>query len=447
LRHGDVKNPPAASKVRPDNKGKTPAARGSRDDPAMKRKLVRALGPLSILACAVLATIILVSPGADATKATPPLPPLPKSRPLTPTEGFALDLLGTQRAGNVVISPDSVAAALAMAGTGARGDTAIQIARTLGLGSPRGFDSIGKLQAELPTSNLAVANGLFVQQGLPLRPPFVAGLERHFAAAPEAVDFAGDPNAALQAINAWGSEHTGGVIPRMLSELPPEARLVLTNAVYLKALWSHEFEPEPFTERFHLEDGKAPEVEAMYQLNRFRYGAGPGYKAVELPYRGSSLSFLAVLPVDSDVGTLEGRLRDSGGLASVVDGLSKKMVKLTLPRFHLRTEVGLDGPLAKLGMTAPFSESADFSGITAAEGLAIGAIQHIADIKVDQKGTEGAATTGIVVVPTSGPAEPLHSVTFDADRPFLFFVRDEKSGAILFAGRLADPRGAEPEAG
>jgi serpin B len=423
------------------------------------KRLEGALACLSIAACCALAISFLSLSGADATgsdrsrdprggadRPQVPLPPLPKAKRLTPTEGFALELLSTQPPGNAVLSPDSVAAALAMAGTGARGTTATQIAKGLGLKGPSAFDSVGKLQEDLPTASLAVANGLFVQQGLQLQPPFVAGLERHFAATPEAVDFAGDPDGALRTINAWGSEHTGGVIPRMLSGLPAEARLVLADAVYLKARWKHDFEALSYSGPFKGADGRKQSAEFMYQLNGFHYGAGPGYKAVELPYRGSTLSLLAVLPVGSDLATLERRLQESGGLAAIVGGLSPHQVKLSLPRFHLHSEVDLEGPLTRLGMTAPFSDSADFSGITSAEALKIGAARHVADIKVDEKGTEAAATTGIVAIPTAGPAEPLHAVSFEADHPFLFFVRDDKSGAVLFAGRLTDPgAAAEPK--
>jgi serpin B len=423
------------------------------------KRLEGVLACLSTAACCALAISFITLSGADATgskrsrdtrggadRSRGSLPPLPKTKPLTPTEGFALELLGTQPPGNAVLSPDSVAAALAMAGTGARGVTATQIAKGLGLKGPSAFDSVGKLQKDLPTANLAVANGLFVQQGLQLQPPFVTGLERHFAASPEAVDFAGDPSGALQAINAWGSEHTDGVIPQMLSGSPAEARLVLANAVYMKAKWRREFESsDSFDGPFHRADGKKEQAKFMYQASKFRYGVGPGYKAVELPYRGSYLSLLVVLPVKSGVPILEGRIRESGGLGDVVDSLSRKPVELTIPRFHLRTEVGLERPLQKLGMTIPFSEAADFSGIAAGGGLEIGAVQHIADIRIDQKGTEAAATTGLEVTLAAGVAPLLNSVTFKADRPFLFFVRDDKTGAVLFAGRLTDPDEARPE--
>jgi serpin B len=379
-----------------------------------------------------------------------------KVEPPSPGEGFGLDLLGTQR-GNAVVSPASVAAALAMAGTGAAGSTADEMAATLGLKGPARFDSVGALlrkvlaaqaaaageSPEAPT--LAIANGLFVQQGFSLKPSFAEDLRAHFGATPEAVDFLGDPNAALDAINAWGSSHTDGIIPRMLTEVPAETRLVLANAVYLKAKWEEEFEAEETSPgTFHRGDGKGVQAEFMHQVDQFRYGVGPGYKAVELPYRASSLSLLAVLPVGSGVARLERRLRETGGLAGVVHRLAPETVEMSLPRFHLRTEASLVAPLEALGMKLPFTEAADFSGI-AAEPLKIGQVEHVADIDVDEEGTEAAATTGVGIVATSAPAPPIDSVTFNANRPFLFFVRDDKSGAILFAGRLADPSIVAPE--
>lgn len=425
------------------------------------------LACMAVAACVALILGLTASPGGEAAtrkpgiETAPPrarhaLPPISPSAPLSPGERFGLDLLGTQPPGNVVVSPASVATALAMAGTGARGSTAEEIATTLGLKGPARFDSIGALlgktlagqaaaaggNPEAPT--LAIANGLFVQQGFTLKAPFVEGLQAHFGATPEAVDFLGDPNAALAAINAWGSAHTNGIIPRMLSEIAPETRLVLADAIYLKARWQEEFEAEDTSPgTFHRGNGRKVQTEFMHLTDQFRYGAGPGYKAVELPYRASNLSLLALLPVGTAVAKLERRLRDAGELTSIVHGLARRTVELGLPRFHLRTEASLIAPLEALGMKVPFTEAADFSGI-AAERLMIGQVEHVADIDVDEKGTEAAATTGVGVVATSAPAVPVDSVTFNANRPFLFFVRDEKTGAVLFAGRVTDPSAIAP---
>jgi serpin B len=439
-----------------------------------KRGTIVGLACLFLSACAALVLGLTASSGGAAPVGTaghgsarsgvvtaPPragraLPAISPAKPLSPGEGFGLDLLGTQPPGNVVVSPASVAVALAMAGTGAGGSTAAEMAATLGLKGPARFDALGALlrktlagqaaaAGESPDApTLAIADGLFVQQGFALKSPFVEGLQRHFGATPEAVDFLGDPDAALAAINAWGSAHTNGIIPQMLGGIPAETRLVLADAIYLKAEWRRKFEAEDtFPGTFHRSNGKPAKAEFMYQEDRFRYGVGPGYKAVELPYRASNLSLLAVLPVGTGVSTLERRLRTSGRLGPIVHGLASETVRLSLPRFHLRAEASLVAPLQALGMKAAFTEAADFSGI-AAEPLMIGAIQHDADIQVDEEGTEAAATTGIVVVPTSA-AVPRESVVFNANRPFLFFVRDDKTGAILFAGRITDPSAVAPQ--
>lgn len=376
--------------------------------------------------------------------------------PAAATGAFGLDLLGAQPPGNTVLSPDSVAAALAMAGTGADGRTAAQIARGLRLKGPAAFDLVGNLQhviagaqasageghPQAPT--LALANGLFLQQGFPVEPSFIGGLQRHFGATPEALDFAGDPAGSAAAINSWVSEHTAGIIPALLGELPMETRLVLTNAVYLKAAWQHPFyRADTSPASFHLHNG-VTRVEFMHQIERLRYGSGPYYKAVELPYRASTMSLLVVLPVGEGVGALQHQL-GRGGLGGVVRSLSPETVKLSLPRFHLTAQTGLEEALKSLGMAASFSNAADFSGITTAVPLKLDTVEHAADLSVDEEGTVAAAATGVVAIPVSAPLIPPDAVTFNANRPFLFFLRDNSTGAVLFAGRLTNPATASPD--
>jgi serpin B len=394
-------------------------------------------------------------PAADASARPAPFATPPAPRPSDGVAALGLGLLGKLPPGNAVISPDSIATALAMVGTGATGPTADQIASTLGLntGVPGVFDDVGRLQRAIDSAQaragtghpgaptLTIANGLFVQSGFALKPEFVGGLGEHFGAAPESVDFGGDSPGAVAAINSWTSAHTNGVIPELFSELSPETRLVLANAVYLKAKWRHEFEKsDTYPAPFHRTGGDVT-AEFMHQENRFLYGSGPGYQAVDLPYRGSKLSITVVLPTGGgSVGALEGRLR-KGGLGPITHKLSLATVNLTLPRFQLHTEASLNPALEALGMKLPFSEAADFSGITSAAPLRIGEVRHVADIKVNEEGTEAAAATGVTVTVKSATAWPRPIVTFKADHPFLFFVRDDKTGAVLFAGRLTDPQG------
>lgn len=376
--------------------------------------------------------------------------------PLSPAAGtgaFGLDLMRTQGPGNLVLSPDSVAAALAMTGTGGVGRTAEEIVGTLHLKGPSALAAVGDLQraivagqaaaaagdAEPPT--LEIANGLFLQQGLPFAPAFLSGAQRRFGASPETVDFSADPTGALEVINGWVSERTKGLIPRILDSLPEGMALALANAIYLDADWQHPFEKGKTRPGvFHKAAGEVT-VDFMHQTESLRYGAGPGYRAVALPYRSSTLSLLVVLPVRQELGGLLHRL-DGRSLTRMARDLTPRPVDLSLPRFHLNTDAELTNSLKKLGMPTPFSGSANFSRITTAADLKIAFVKHAADFTVDEAGTVAAAATVVGVTIKSAPRSPRDAITFNANRPFLFFLRDDRTGAVLFAGRLADPASA-----
>lgn len=367
------------------------------------------------------------------------------------TASFGLDLMRAQGQGNVVLSPHSVAAALAMTGRGGVGRTAGEVARVLHLRGSAALPGLGDLQRAIVARQAAaaagdpeppileIANGLFLQSGLPFEPAFLSGTQRRFGAAPQAVDFAGDPTGSLDVINGWVSERTRGLIPRILDSLPEDMALALANAVYLDAKWQHPFKKRN-TRRgaFHRATGKST-VDFMHRTARLRYGAGPGYRAVALPYRSSTLSLLVVLPARQRLGSLQHRL-DGRGLARITRGLSPRPVILRLPRFHLNTDVELRGALKKLGMRTAFSDTADFSRITTEVPLKVDFVKHAADFTVDEAGTVAAAATVVGIVPTSAQPRPRDPVVFNANRPFLFFLHDDRSGAVLFAGRLTDPR-------
>lgn len=373
--------------------------------------------------------------------------------PAAATGGFGLDLMRAQGPGNLVLSPDSIAAALAMTGMGGVGRTAEEIARTLHLKGPIALPAVGDLQRAIVAGQAAaaagkpeppaleIANGLSLRQGLPFAPAFLSGAQQRFGAAPETVDFEGDPQGALDAINGWVNERTRGLIPQILDLQPKEVEemaLALANAVYLDADWVHPFEKSKTRSGvFHKADGKVT-VDFMHQTESLRYGAGPGYRAVALPYRSSTLSLLVMLPVRQQLGALHHGL-DGRSLARIANSLKPRSVVPSLPRFHLNTDVELTGALKKLGMPTAFGEEANFSRITKALPLKIDFVKHAADFTVDEAGTVAAAATVVGMVPVRAPGLPRDAVTFNANRPFLFFLRDDQTGAILFAGRLADP--------
>jgi serpin B len=361
----------------------------------------------------------------------------------------------TQEPGNLVLSPDSVAAALAMTGTGGVGRTAEEIARTLHLKGPVALPAVGDLQRAIVAGQAAAAagdpeaptlesaNGLFLQQGLPFKPAFLNGAQQRFGAAPETVDFKNDPTGARDAINGWVSEHTRGLIPKILESLPAGMVLALANAIYVDADWKHPFKKNATRPGvFHAAAGEAT-VDFMHQTESLRYGAGRGYRAVALPYRSSTLSLLVMLPVRQRLGSLQSRL-EGRKLDRIARSLSPRSVVLSLPRFHLHTEVELARTLKTLGMPTAFSEAADFSRIMpGGEKLKIDFVKHAADFTVDEAGTVAAAATVVGIVAVRGEPQPRDPVVFNANRPFLFFLRDDRTGATLFAGRLVRPSGID----
>lgn len=371
---------------------------------------------------------------------------------------FGLDLYRVMGAGgsNVVVSPASVALALAMARAGARGETAAQMDAVL-----RGFgsDEFGAWPAALDAAlssrsgsfedrdggrldvTLRIANAPFAQRDMPLVAAYLEALAARFGAGLRLVDYIADTEAARRTINAWVDERTERRIPELLvpGVLTTDTRLALVNAIYLKAPWRTPFaeeatEPAPFTRG----DGTVVDVPTMTTTTGLRYAAGPGWRAVELAYLGDALALTVIVP--DDLAAFEAGL-DAAALDAVAAGLADRTVTLWLPRFGIETKASLADALRALGMPVAFDAGrADFSGITTAEQLVIAAVIHQANIDVDEKGTEAAAATAVAIEWTSAPVdEPL---TVRVDRPFLFALRDVPTGAVLFLGRVSDPSAA-----
>ncbi|HEY4753327.1 MAG TPA: serpin family protein, partial [Candidatus Limnocylindrales bacterium] len=367
---------------------------------------------------------------------------------------FGIDLYGQLRsqAGNLVVSPASIALALAMARTGARGTTATEMDTVLhNLASDANASSIASLDASLVDRtgtfqdqsgtpqkvNLAIANASFAQRGFPFGAEFLKALAERFGAGVQLVDYMATPESARAAINGWVADHTEQRIKDLLAQGTVDAatRLVLVNAIYLKAAWLKPFEkdgtqPAPF----HLANGSTVEVPMMRTGGMLDYAKGSGWQAVALPYVGQQLSMLVIVP--DNLVTFEQNL-DGSTLAAISSGLSSHEVALSLPKFSTETKTELGDVLKKLGMPSAFSpDSADFSGMTTADKLFISAVVHQANIDVDESGTTASAATAVGIMAAAAPAD---MVTLTVDRPFLFALRDNVTGAVLFLGRIADP--------
>lgn len=344
--------------------------------------------------------------------------------------------------GNVVLSPASIGAAFAMARAGARGETAEQIDAVLhfpthDLGGAYNAMTRGwtASPAEKNAPELSIANAVFGQLGFPLDPDYLDALAEDFGAGVRTVDFA--DGSAAQVINDWVKEQTRDRIKELFDELDPATRLVLANAVYLKATWEHQFLAELTTRQpFHRADGTEVRSETMHtppEYERFSYAATDEWAAVRMPYVGGELAMWVLLPSARDGDPVA--LLDPAVLAAAKDTAQSQRVDLSLPKWDFQSTLPLDEALQTLGMTEPFNSEADFSGISSATPP-IDQVMHRADITVDEKGTEAAAATGIAFAESAPP--PADAV-MDVDHPFAFVVVHEPTGAPLFEGVMGDP--------
>ena len=354
--------------------------------------------------------------------------------------------------GNAVVSPASIVLALSMAQAGAKGETAAQMDSVLhsaaGSGAGNGINSLDQIltgfSGTFKNANgtdqqltLRIANAPFAQNGLALQQPFLDTLASKYGAGLRLVDFRNDAAGACRLINSWVSGQTEGRITKLLDSLDPATRLVLVNAIYLKAPWQTPFdEKSTMTSPFTRSDGSQVSVPTMsLGLSEGRYASGSGWQAVELPYAARSLVMTIVVP--DDLAAFESSL-DAARFSQIAAALQPTHVDLTLPRFKIETKSDLSSALAGMGMPLAFDPNgADFSGITTQEQLHISKVVHQANIAVDEKGTEATAAT--VVVMAAASAAPIQPVTVHVDRPFIFAVRDTGTGAILFLGRVVDP--------
>jgi serpin B len=354
-----------------------------------------------------------------------------------------------ERGGNVVASPYSVSTALAMTAAGARGRTAEQMAEVLRFTLPpeRLHPAAGALARDLGGAGakrpyqLHVANALWGQKDYGFRKDYLALTRSCYDAGLTEVDFVGDREAARATINAWVEKQTRDKIKELVGKdhLTGDTRLVLTNAIYLKAEWVTKFDKDGTRQApFHVSAKSRVKVAMMFRKARFGYLEGDGLQALELPLAGQELSMLVLLPKKVDgLAALE-----KGLTAERLAGLPGKMrqaeVRVSLPRFKVASTFALKDTLTAMGMGLPFSGGADFSGMTDGGGLAISEVAHKTYVDVNESGLEATGATAVMMF-KSDDGERVE--VFNADRPFLFVVRDNRSGSVLFLGRVVDPRG------
>jgi serpin B len=353
---------------------------------------------------------------------------------------FARALFGkiaAKESDNVAFSPYSISAALALTYAGAKGPTAAEMAKVLHwesdphaalAGLRRSLTEAG--QHEKVTLN--VANALWGQEGEPFLPEFLGLLGRHHSGFLHRVDFANRTEKARRTINDWIGVRTEGRIPELIGPdlLTPDTSLVLTNAVYFLGTWQYPFHGNRTADRdFELASGERVKVPTMRCAALLRYAP---HHLIELPYEGGRLAMViecrkVLYEVEPTPEELDARLRAA----------KPQQVTLFLPRFETRCRFELARALAALGMKSAFGSGADFSGMNGKRNLFISAVQHEAFVRVDEKGTEAAAATAVAM---RKGGRPSNQPVLRVDRPFRFWIRDIKTGAILFMGRIVDPR-------
>lgn len=359
---------------------------------------------------------------------------------------------------NLFFSPYSIHAALSMTREGARGTTAQEMDRVLHLAGRApgpGYrallrdltpgqvrEGFGEDAKQVAAYEIDVANALWGQAGFAFEAPFLAALEKDFGAPLEQIDFA-QSAAARKRINDWVAKQTRDKIEDIVPpDMPdPLTRLVLANAIYLKAPWAHPFKERMTKEgTFTALDGTASEAPFMRRIGRYRHAELDGVQVLEMPYRANQLSMVVFLPRAQDgVKALEQRLV-GGQLAGWEGKLESALVDVRFPKFAFTTSLELRRALTALGMPTAFdAQNADFSGMTKKEPLFIGAVLHKAFIGVDEEGTEAAAATVVIMRKGGRAPQPEEPIVFDADHPFVFVIRHRTTGAILFTGRLAKP--------
>ncbi|MDD5586126.1 MAG: serpin family protein [Alphaproteobacteria bacterium] len=354
--------------------------------------------------------------------------------------------------GNIFFSPYSISEALGMAYAGARGKTAEEMARVLGFTLPADklYPAIAESSRSLMASgnstgqSLNIANAIWLKTGFAVLPAYNKLLKDNFSNESYQLDFCQAAQSA-KTINEWVEKETKDHIHDLISEknLDCMTRLVLTNAVYFKGDWLTPFKHDSTSPgSFWTGADKKMDATFMHRQGHYEYGEDDAFQILRLPYK-NDLAMLVLLPKAKDGLAAAEKNLNALALEKLDSALKPEEVVLSFPKFESDTKYSLSDYLIKAGMKEAFGNAADFSGITAQEPLRIDAVLHKAWIKVDEKGTEAAAATAVSMLGTAAFNPNVKPpVIFNADHPFLFMIKDRKTGMIIFWGRISSPKDA-----
>ena len=349
---------------------------------------------------------------------------------------------------NIFFSPFSISTALAMTYAGANGGTAAEMAKAMHFGAnePDFHYAYGSYLNALEDNakgniQLRIANRLWGEKSYKLKPDFVTLNKRAYDSPLQPMDFIGKPEKSRTTINNWVADKTEDRIKNLLSEgtISSDTRLVLTNAIYFKGDWLYQFKKKKTkTKKFYLTNGNKVNAPFMHFKGAFDFYRGTNYKMIKLPYKGGKQSMVVVLPHE-DVSIAEVEKQINNSSFEQLNYNYKPEVELALPKFKITQPLSLNRYLQDLGINIAFTEQADFSNMTDGQSLMISDVIHKAFIEINEEGTEAAAATAVVMVITSTISQEIKPEEFKADRPFLFYIIDNQTQAILFMGRIMEP--------
>ena len=385
---------------------------------------------------------------------------------------FACDLYSkfSNQKGNLFFSPYSISAAIAMTYAGARGNTEAEMAKVLHFSLKQeqihpAFGQLGLRFKEVQKEGiikLSVANALWPQQDSKLLPEFLSLIEKYYEGSITPVDYKNNAGAIAGMINKWVEEKTQDKIKNIISprSLNSDTRLVLVNAIYFKGTWELKFKADQTKDApFYVSPDKEIQAPTMHQEKHFKYAESESLQILELTYgKGYSIdpstrrikmyprdiSMIVLLPKETHgIKTLEKQL-SAENLKLWRSQLAGRQVILYLPKFKMTSTFSMAGTLMSMGMVDAFSKiKANFSGINGVaggdDGLYINAVMHKAFVDVNEEGTEAAAATAVHFGKTGYGDTPPPPVIFRADHPFIFLIQENKTGSILFIGRVTDP--------
>jgi serpin B len=368
----------------------------------------------------------------------------------TANNKFAFDLLKEipYDDDNMVISPFSISTALAMTYTGAREATLEEMAAVMHFdrNQDRFHLEYGKYLAslnELAADNiqLNIANSLWAQENYHFLESFFEINKQHYDSETFPVDFITNREKVRTDINDWVYDETREKIKDLIAPgvLTEDTRLVLVNAIHFYGPWLTEFDPDVTRENiFHPRNAQPVMTDFMHRSEHFNYHQDEQLQALEIPYSGEDFSMLLLLPREGIALQDIEKEMDANAFAQLITEMQHTEVDVFIPKYEAETKLDLEQTLIAMGMRKPFNREADFSGMTGKLDLKIDKVIHQAMVEVAEEGTEAAAATAVIVIrKTSIDPEP--RTVFMANRPFLFFIKDNAHNSILFAGRVMNP--------